>query len=197
MRKMRIHLTPGSIGVKAGQEETIQLAHDYGYEAVEPQPEFLGGISVGDLKKILDFMASRQLVFGSAGLGVEFRNTEEQFQDGMKSLLEQSKGLQRAGVTRVGTWIRPAHDRFTYRQYFDLHVKRLGAIAAVFDDHNIRLGLEYVGPKLSWSEQRYPFIHSMAETKELIGAIGRKNVGFVLDSWHWYTAREPRRTFLR
>ena len=30
----------------------------------------------------------------------------------------------------------------------------------------------------------------MAETKELIAEIGLDNVGFVLDSWHWYTAHE-------
>ena len=32
---MTMCLTPGSIGVKANQWETIQFAHDYGYEAVE------------------------------------------------------------------------------------------------------------------------------------------------------------------
>ena len=30
----------------------------------------------------------------------------------------------------------------------------------------------------------------MAEMKDLIAAINRPNVGFVLDSWHWYTAGE-------
>jgi len=30
----------------------------------------------------------------------------------------------------------------------------------------------------------------MREMKELIGEIGRPNMGFVLDSWHWYTAGE-------
>jgi sugar phosphate isomerase/epimerase len=30
----------------------------------------------------------------------------------------------------------------------------------------------------------------MAETKELIAEIGKPNVGFVLDTWHWWTADE-------
>jgi sugar phosphate isomerase/epimerase len=55
------------------------------------------------------------------------------------------------------------------------------------------LGLEYVAPKTLWSAQRYPFVHTMAEMKELIAEIGRPNVGFVLDSWHWYTAGEGRK----
>jgi len=60
----------------------------------------------------------------------------------------------------------------------------------VLGDHGVRLGLEYVGPKTSWSASRFPFIHTMAEMKDLIAEINRDNVGFLLDSWHWYTARE-------
>ena len=54
----------------------------------------------------------------------------------------------------------------------------------------MRFGLEYVGPKTAWSAARHPFIHTLAETRELIAEIGRDDVGLVLDSWHWYTAGE-------
>jgi sugar phosphate isomerase/epimerase len=36
----------------------------------------------------------------------------------------------------------------------------------------------------------------MAEMKELIAEIDRSNVGFVLDSWHWYTAGETKKDLL-
>ncbi|MBL8174643.1 MAG: sugar phosphate isomerase/epimerase [Bryobacterales bacterium] len=195
-RKMTIHLTPGSIGVKADQSDTLQFAHDYGYEAVEPNSEFLANVSEDRLKQIRDFMRSRSLVWGSAGLRVDFRAAEELFQEGMKTLPAHAKGLQRAGVTRVGTWLRPTHDKLTARANFDQHVRRLSAIASVLDDHGIRFGLEYVGPKLSWSAQKFPFVHTMAETKELIAATGKRNLGFVLDSWHWYTAQETKEDLL-
>ncbi len=60
----------------------------------------------------------------------------------------------------------------------------------ILKDHNVRFGLEYVGPKTSWSSSRYPFIHTMAEMKELIAEINTGNVGFQLDSWHWWNAGE-------
>ena len=63
-------------------------------------------------------------------------------------------------------------------------------------DHGVRLGLEYVGPKTSWTTTRHPFIHTMAEMRELIAAIDLPNVGLVLDSWHWYTAHETRADLL-
>jgi sugar phosphate isomerase/epimerase len=48
--------------------------------------------------------------------------------------------------------------------------------------YGLRLGLEYVGPKTSWSRGRFPFIQTMAEMKELIAEIECDNVGFTLDS---------------
>lgn len=195
-RKMTIHLSPGSIGVKVDQREAIDLAHYYGFEAVEPQPDFLARLSAGELNELLEYMSSRSLVWGSAGLRVDFRTTQEAFQQGMEQLPQHAAALERAGVTRMNTFIRPAHATLTYRRNFDLHLQRLGQIADVLARHRIRLGLEYVGPKTSWSAQRYPFIHTMAETKELIAALGRKNVGLVLDSWHWYTAQETKEDLL-
>ncbi|MBI3679878.1 MAG: sugar phosphate isomerase/epimerase [Acidobacteria bacterium] len=176
--------------------EIIDLAHNYGYEAAEPQPDYLAKLSAGEIRKLVDYLESRHLVWGAAGLRVDFRTTQEVFDDGMKLLPAHANALQTAGVTRMGTWIRPAHDTLTYRRNFDQHGKRLGAIAGLLAAHNIRLGLEYVGPKTSWTSQRYPFIHTMAEMKELIAAIGRKNIGFVLDSWHWYTAQETKADIL-
>jgi sugar phosphate isomerase/epimerase len=55
-------------------------------------------------------------------------------------------------------------------------------------DYGIRLGLEYLGPRTMMTSGKYPFVGSMKEMKELLGAINETNVGFVLDSFHWYTA---------
>jgi sugar phosphate isomerase/epimerase len=61
-------------------------------------------------------------------------------------------------------------------------------VAQVLKDHRLRLGLEYVGTQLLLVGKRYPFLHTMAETRELIAGIGTGNVGHVLDTWHWWTA---------
>ena len=50
-RKMTMCLTPGSIGVKANQMETIQFAHDYGYEAAQPYGDELAAMSAGQLEE--------------------------------------------------------------------------------------------------------------------------------------------------
>jgi sugar phosphate isomerase/epimerase len=112
------------------------------------------------------------------------------FQNDLRELPKRAAALQKAGVSRVGTWLMPNSDELTYAQNLRQHASRLRQCAKVLADHQQRLGLEYVGPRTLWTAKRYPFVHSMAETKDLIGEIGGDNVGFVLDSWHWFTAEE-------
>ncbi|MEX0711203.1 MAG: sugar phosphate isomerase/epimerase family protein [Pirellulales bacterium] len=189
-RKMTIDLVCGAIGVKANQVEAIDLAHRHGFESVAPDAGFLGTLDDGQLADLAAEMKQKQVVFGAAGLPVDFRADETTFRMGLEALPRASAALERAGVTRVGTWLRPSHGELTYLANFKQHAQRLHEVAEVLADHGQRFGLEYVGPKTSWSASRHPFVHSMAETKELIAAIEMDNVGFVLDSWHWYAAGE-------
>jgi sugar phosphate isomerase/epimerase len=151
---------------------------------------YLAKLSDDELKELLGFLDSKDLVWGAAGLPVEFRRDEAKFEADLKRLPEIALGLQRAGVTRIGTWLMPAHDELTYRSNFEQHTRRLRAVAKVLDEYGLVLGLEYVGPRTLWASKRYSFVHTLAETQELIDAIGNGNLGVVLDSWHWYTAEE-------
>ncbi len=190
MRKMKIAFTPGSIGVKVTQEEAIQLAHYYGFEAVQPFGRELALLPAARLAELPGELRSMRLSWAAAGLGVDFRKDETTFREGLRTWPAEVKALERAGVKRVGTWIMPTHESLTYVANFKQHVSRLRAIASIADDHGLRLGLEYVGTKSLWTSRRFPFLHTMPEAKELIAEIGKSNVGFVLDSWHWWTAGE-------
>jgi sugar phosphate isomerase/epimerase len=189
-RRMTISLAPGSIGVQADQLQAIELAHRHGFESVEPYGGHLAKLSSAELESLLGNLKDKRLVWGAAGLPVDFRGAEDRFQSGLKELPGIAAGLRRAGADRVGTWLTPAHDELTYLQNFRQHTERLREIALVLKDHGARLGLEYVGPATSRLRRRYGFVHTLAETLELTAAIGTGNVGVVLDSWHWYTARD-------
>ena len=188
--KMTMDLVCGNLGVKADLPTAIALAHDHGFESVAPDAGYLGRLSDGQLSELLGDLKAKGLAWGAAGLPVDFRGDDAAFRAGMAELPAFAAALKRAGATRVGTWIRPGHDRLTYVANFRQHARRLREVAAVLGDHGLRLGLEYVGPKTAWSASRYPFIHTLAEIRELIAEIGRDDVGLVLDSWHWYTAGE-------
>lgn len=191
-RLMKRDLSCGRIGVKADQKQAIDYAAKYGFEAVVPQASYLKRLSDSQLADLKSKMQSKNLVFSAAGLPVDFRKDESTFKQGLETLPAFALALQRAGVPRTGTWLMPTHAEQTYRMNFQRHVRRLKAISQILSDHGLRFGLEYVGPKTLWASQKYPFIHSLPETKELIAEINVKGVGLILDSWHWYTSHETK-----
>lgn len=189
-RKMTIDLVCGNLGVSAELPASIDLAHRHGFESVAPDVAHLAKLSDAQLAELLGSLKAKALGWGAAALPVEFRRDDEAFRRDLAGLPAFAAALQKAGANRVGTWIPPGSDHLTYVANFRLHAARLREIAKVLGDHGVRFGLEYVGPKTAWSASRHPFIHTMAETVDLIAEIGRDGVGLVLDAWHWYTASE-------
>ena len=188
--KFTMDLRCGSIGVRADQRAAIALAHTHGFESVTPRSDYLAKLSDESRAQLFEEMEEKELTWGAAGLPVDFRRDEQTFATGIRQLPQLAKGMQLARVTRVGTYLSPSHSELTYTANFRQHARRLRACAKILADHGQRLGLEYVAPKTLWASKRHSFIHTMAETKELIAEIGLDNVGIVLDSWHWYTAHE-------
>ena len=183
-------LSLGRIGFKATFRESLDLGTKFGFESVDPDVGYFSQLSDGELEKLLEEMKSRNLKLGDAGLPVDFRKDEAAFSEGLAKLPAVAKVLQKAGVTRVSTYILSFNNDLTYLQNFRSHAYRLRACAEILKDHGQRLGLEYVGPRTSWRSMRHPFIHTLSEAKELIVAIGTGNVGVQLDTYHWFNAEE-------
>lgn len=189
-RKFTVDLRWGSIGVRANQRQAIELASKHGFESVAAAPHDLSKLSDAESEALVGDMKSRGLAWGSSGLPVEFRNDESRFKDDLAKLPALAGAAKRAGVGRMGTWIMPCHDELTYVANFKLHAVRLREVAKILKDNGLRFGTEYVGTSTLRNSKRYPFLHTMAETADLHAEIGVDNMGFVLDSWHWYAAGE-------
>lgn len=188
-RKMKMDLNTGNIGVKATLQQQIDYAAKYGFEAVDPNINELVALSDSQMSRILDGLAAKKLVFGALFQGVPVSQSEEQFAGFVKgNLTTWAKTMQRAKMTRFCTWISSSDRGLTYLQNFKLHTRRISEVATVLGDHGISFGLEYVGPKTAWTRGKYAFIHTMASMKELIAEAAKPNLGFLLDSWHWYNA---------
>jgi sugar phosphate isomerase/epimerase len=173
-------LSLGRLGFNGTFQQSVQLAHQYGFEGIDPDERLFARLSDDDLKRLLDDLEAKNLKFGAAGLPVDFR----------KDLPPVAKNLQRANIQRVSTWVLPCSNHLTYLQNFRQHACRLRDCAKVLADHGQRLGLEYVAPRTFWRSERQPFIHTLSEMRELEVAIGTDNLGIQLDSWHWYNAEE-------
>lgn len=194
--RMSLCLSPGAIGVKADQRETISLAVRHGFTAVEPFPQFLAGLDDAGREELLAELKAGKLAWGAAGLPVDFRGEDARFEEGLTELPRLAAALQRAGATRVGTWISPGHQTLDYATNFERHRRRLEKVARVLKEHGLRLGLEYVGTPSARARSAHPFVYNLSGMRALIAAIGTGNVGLVLDSWHWWTSGDTKAALL-
>lgn len=178
----------GHIGVKASQQQALEYAVKYGFAGFTPNLGEFQKKSAAQVREWVATMKDKGIRYGSGGLPVEFRQDQERFKSDLARFPEQAGLLKQLGVHRVATWILPGSNELTYLQQFELLKNRFREVAKVLQDNDIRLGLEFVGPRTSRAKFRFPFCCSQIDMMELVDAIGASNVGLLLDSYHWYTS---------
>ena len=135
-------------------------------------------------------MDDHNLVFDIAGLPVQFRSDEKTFLKDYEELKINLPKLSTLKVPGFVTWIMPTNKKYNYFENFNIHKSRLKKVAMLLNDYNMRLGLEYVGPKTLMSRDKFPFIHTISELKTLIDAIDEKSIGYLLDSFHMFCSED-------
>jgi len=189
-QQFKISLNPGNIGVQVSQKDLLDLAHQNGFQAITANATEIAQWSKEEQQSYQAQMKAKGLSWDVAGLPVQFRQTAALFEEQLAALPSLAAALQNVGVKGLNTWVMPTHPNLSYIENFKQHATRLRAIGKVLKDYNLRLGLEYVAPKTLMASDRYPFLHTMKETQDLIAEIGTGNIGLILDSFHWYCAEE-------
>lgn len=188
---MFANLSVAALGLSADLPTAVELAATHGFGGLDPDVTYLSGLGgEGAIREYAGSVAERGLRWGVAGLPVDLNAPPREFVAQLAELPDRLPVLVAAGIGSVGTWLRPMHDDLTYRRNWVQHVARLTLVSQLLADAGVQLGLEFVGPKTFWSTERFPFVHSLSETRELIAETGASNLGVILDSYHWYTAGE-------
>lgn len=187
-------LSPGALGLSLDHTAAIDLAVAHGFGGVDPAPDHFRALlaekGLGAVAEHGDSVKEKGLQWGMAGLPIALDSPSEEFRAALGGLPDALEVLTAAGVTAVGTWIRPMHETLDHAANWRLHAERLSLVAEILADHGLRLGLEYIGPKTFWSTERHPFVHDITDARALIAETGASNIGLILDTYHWYTAGE-------
>lgn len=180
-------LSPGAIGASVENlADGLELAARHGFAGYHFS---IGEVAALGAEEALALAARTGVRLSAWGFPLDFRGEEGAYQASLAQLPALAKVAAALDARRTATWIMPCSDELTYRENFALHVERLRPAAAILADEGVRLGLEYVAPKTLWASKQYEFVHTMEQMEELCDAVG-ENAGFLLDSWHWYTAHE-------
>jgi len=185
-------LVPG--GASLDFEGTVALARDAGYDSVELyMDEMVQLVEQESVHYVTDRLAEAGLVPG--GWQVQFERTDawraddETYRRGLEALPHYAEVARQLGCTRAFQWVPSHSDERDFEANFAWHVERLKPIARILGDHGCVFGLEWQGPRTLRTPHRFEFIHTQQGLQELIDAMDEPNVGFLLDTWHWYTAR--------
>src|SRR5690606_10262712 len=104
VRKFKIALNPGIIGVKANFSETLDYAIQYGYDAISPfTHEVMRDYSEGQLSQILGKMKDHGISYDSTNIPVQYRLDKATFKDEFRNLKKFCQTMERQGATRINT----------------------------------------------------------------------------------------------
>lgn len=183
------NLNLGALGFGLPFKETLEAAKIGGFQGVDMDiVEIEKTLESKPIDEVKHSVEENRLKLGGWGLPVNFRGDEETYQTDLEKLRKYALIAEELGYQRVFTWVLPFSDELSFDQNFEFHIQRLRPIAKALEDHGCYLGLEFIGPKTSRIGHKHQFIHTVDGMLELCRAIGTKNLGLLLDSWHWYTS---------
>ena len=178
-------LQPGAVGIRATLTEGLELASEYGFEGLYVNMAEVAERGPSSVRKLFEAKGLRP---GAWGFPVDVRGDEARYEQDLEGLPRLADAARELGCLRTSTYILSFSDELPFAENFERHRKRLRDVAQILSERDIRLGLEFLGPKTLREGHRYEFIHTMDGMLELCDRIGTGNVGLLLDCWHWYTA---------
>ncbi|CAM4130349.1 sugar phosphate isomerase/epimerase family protein [Lederbergia lenta] len=169
-------------------EELINLASENGFGAIDTSGSALRNfVAEKGLSEAKAFLKKKRVIIGSMAFPVEWRQTDEEFRDGLELLLADAKTAAQFGCHTFFTYFMPSTDNNVVEHLMIL-TKRIRTSARLLKEYDINLALEFVGPHHLRNKWENIFIWNIKSTIEWLDIIGEDNVGIVLDSIHWYTS---------
>ena len=119
-------------------------------------------------------------------LPVEFRKDDASFKSTLPKLEPAAQFADAIQCRRMITYIMSSSDT-PKEELRQVYKDRFTQIANILAPHQVRLGLEFLGPLALRKRFKYEFIWQMNEMLAFAKECG-PNVGLLLDSWHWHHA---------
>jgi sugar phosphate isomerase/epimerase len=186
-----------AVGLTLSAKATIAVAASAGFAGVDLMIRDL--VKAGEDPHVIKAqMNDLGLKGGAFPLPVNWRADLHTFKNDLADLDRLASIAADLGLCATGTWVMPELPMENdgpdgFQRTVDIHVERLGSIAATLARSGIALGLEVIGVESSRSGKRPRFLTKISELSPVLDPLQNKytNVGVLLDNWHLFAASEP------
>jgi sugar phosphate isomerase/epimerase len=172
-----------SLTGKVGWPEFARLAARLGYGGADVN---LAAARKEGLDATRALFQELRIRAGVVSLPVRFSGDDAVFEEDLGQLGDNAAFAAAIDCPRMMTVLPPSST--TPKAEFRKILKdRMTRISDVLNRSQVRLGLEFLGPKYFHTRQPYEFIWRMDEALEFSRECGA-NIGLTLDAWHWHHA---------
>jgi sugar phosphate isomerase/epimerase len=181
---MFLSLPPWAVARNVGWPEQARLAARVGYKGVDWAFGPAKAAGVEATRALFAELAIEPTIVNLPvrdALGPD----DAAFDSQLQTLAEAADFCRAIGCSRFQFVLSPTTlNGQSKAERWTLVQRRLSAMAAVLSKYGMRLGLEFLGPRV-FRQRGTPFVWTLTETLALCEAAG-PNVGVTLDAWHWY-----------
>ncbi|MGI6367045.1 MAG: sugar phosphate isomerase/epimerase family protein [Anaerolineae bacterium] len=180
-------LDSNMLGIPGTTAELADLAVKYGLGGIAVPRAALEDPSLAD--QMGELAAERGLEWGLLPTPMDtFADDVEGdvLERGLATLDRWAANGARMGVRYCYNHVWPSNAQRAFAENWVWHLERLKRIQEVCARHNIRYGLEFLGPYELRTKEQHPFVHTIAGVMALADAAGGYT-GIIFDSYHWYT----------
>lgn len=180
---MLLTLNAVIVGGRVPWPGLAKVAHEAGFSGVEVPS---GPFQKDPAPLVRQALDANGLQPGVVGFPVEIRKDDAAFEKDLAALPEVAAFAAAIRCPRMATWI-PSSAQLPLPEQRALMLGRLRKVTKILAVHNIRLGLEFLGPLHIRKANPHEFLWKMNDMLAFARECG-SNCGLLLDSWHWHHA---------
>lgn len=174
------------LGITSRINELVEMSLTFGFQGVDIElPLIMAHAQIHGPAYAYGLLGGARSRSGGFDLPVRFHAEQAEFDADIAKLPEIARLCKEMHLTRGYATIQPYSNHLPYPANFEQHRARLLQAAEILSAQGIQIGLTFQAPESFRSEGVYPFIHDAEAFSALVKAVGSKDVGVVLDVWHW------------
>lgn len=180
-----------ALSVSGRHSEIIELALTYGYDGMDLDlADFAKRVEVRGLDHSSRFLVSAKRRFklriGGGALPVRIFGSEAEYKLDLSRLQQQVDAAKAIEADRWWIFAQTVNDGMSFQENFERHRTRLTEIGEKLQPSGMKLAVAFQADKSKRPDDSSPFLSKTEELISLVKAIPSKNVGVLLDTWHWW-----------